>query len=292
MSGKTAFLNFFRSFFTIPPIDSWMARLTTGRDVNGVIVRMMPPNYLFPNPTFRKVERSGIKMDLNIHDYMDHAIYFDYRDASWSSLFTTATGSKVILDIGANNGFTALQLSRLAGVRQVIAFEPDSRNFEKAKKNLDLNLNPESIRLLNLGLGSSEAELFLRLGIEGNLGTMRVSSESPVDSNSPKIRVKRLDDVLTEEGVPRVDFIKIDVEGYELEVLKGGIKTLETSKPRLFIEIDDANLREQASSATELIQFLKNKGYECTNTVSGEVIHDGYDFAGKHFDAICVHIGS
>jgi len=285
-------LNRLRKMATLPPLDSWMAALTAGKDVDGVIVRMMPPNYLFPDPTLRSVERWGVKMDLNIHDYMDHAIYFDYRATSWNSLLKLAAGSKVILDIGANNGFTALRLSRLDGVRQVVAFEPDSANFEKAKANLALNSNPKSIRMLNVGLGSSEAELLLRIGTQGNSGTMKVSSESASASDSPRIQVKRLDDVLAEEGVPIVDFIKIDVEGYELEVLKGGIKTLENSKPRIFIEIDDGHLREQKSSAVELVNFLKSLGYECTNTVSGEKIHDGYDFAGKHFDAICVHVGN
>jgi FkbM family methyltransferase len=287
MRGKTAFLNLFRRIFTVPPLDAWMARLTAGRDVNSVIVRMMPPNYLFPDPTSRTVVRAGVKMDLNIHDYMDHALYFDFQDASREALFKSAIGSQIIVDVGANNGFTALRFSGMEGVKHVIAFEPDPANFGRAASNLALNGDVESITLLNLGLGAEDAELGLRVGIEGNSGTMKISSELSSGSSGSKIRVTRLDDTLADQGIHHVDFIKVDVEGYEMEVLKGARKTLETSKPRLFIEIDDANLREQSSSGTDLIHFLRGLGYQCENTVTGETLDDDYPFEGKHFDALC-----
>jgi FkbM family methyltransferase len=288
ISKKTAFLNFFRGLFTIRVFDFLMARLTCGREVNSLIVRVMPPNYLFKNPTEKFVERSSVKMRMNLHDYIDHALYFYYKDPSRDELLANAAGSKVVLDVGANNGYTALRISKLEGVQKVIAFEPDPGNFEKARLNIGLNLNSDSIELLNIGLGSRAAALDLYTPIESNSGAMRVSNDPSAERSTSKINVERLDDLMTELDLDRVDFIKIDVEGYEMEVLKGGIDTLRDFRPKLFIEIDDANLSDQSSSAREVVGFLIDLGYRCTNTVTSELLSVEYDFTGKHFDAICV----
>jgi FkbM family methyltransferase len=269
-----------------------MARLTAGRGVDSLIVRAMPANYLFKNPTYRKVERGGVIMTLNLHDYMDHALYFDFEDSSRSELFANVAGSKVVLDVGANNGFTALRICGIEGVQNVIAFEPDPANFEKARSNIGLNSNPEKIKLLNIGLGSRAAVLELYTPIDGNSGAMRVSNDPSADRTTSKINVERLDDLMMKLDLDRVDFIKIDVEGYEMEVLRGAADTLRDFRPKLFIEIDDSNLSDQSSSARDLIGFLMGLGYSCTNTVTGEALSVEYDFKGKHFDAICVPVAN
>lgn len=288
LAAKTKILNSVRKVATVSPLDSWLARITAGRDVDSPLVRMMPPNYLFPNPTRRLVKRDGVLIDLNIHDYMDHALYFDFRDQSRESLFESAVGSEVIIDVGANNGYTALRLSMLDGVRRVIAFEPDVANFRKASANIALNGGSEKIELLGIGLGPRDLDLELQMGIASNSGTMKVATSKADAVTDSIIKVRRLDDVLMEENIERVDFVKIDVEGYELEVLKGAGDIIKSSRPKLFVEIDDANLREQGSSARELIAFLKSFDYSCTNTATGEEISESYDFSGKHFDALCV----
>jgi FkbM family methyltransferase len=249
---------------------------------------MMPPNYLFANPTPKKVRRDGVLMNLNLHDYMDHALFFDFNDQSRESLFESAAGAETIVDVGANNGYTALRLASLDGVNSVIAFEPDATNFEKARRNIALNKVTEKIELLGIGLGPGDLELNLQIGIEGNSGTMKVAASTEGGATASRVKVRKLDDVLAESGITRVDFIKIDVEGYELEVLNGAVETLRSSRPRLFIEVDDANLSEQSSSARQLIGFLIGHGYSCTNSITGESLSIDYDFIGKHFDAICV----
>jgi hypothetical protein len=85
--------------------------------------------------------------------------------------------------------------------------------------------------------------------VDGPIRTVRVS-------------VRRLDDVLGESGVSKVDFIKLDVEGAELSVLHGAMKLLEgESRPAILAEVQDARTAAWGYAAREIIQFLVRMDY-------------------------------
>jgi hypothetical protein len=75
------------------------------------------------------------------------------------------------------------------------------------------------------------------------------------------VPAKRLDDVVRELGLPRVDFIKIDVEGHELRVLRGAEATMRTLRPVLLMELQDASLRPQRATPDEIVTLLHEWGY-------------------------------
>jgi Methyltransferase FkbM domain len=100
------------------------------------------------------------------------------------------------------------------------------------------------------------------------------------------IEVDILDDILKNKSIDKVDFIKIDVEGFENSVLLGAKKTLQT-KPILFIEIDDNYLKENKSGAKEIVELLLDLGYKSlTNAENGEEITVSSAFNNCHFDLI------
>lgn len=76
-----------------------------------------------------------------------------------------------------------------------------------------------------------------------------------------EIEIDSLDNILSERQISKIDFIKIDVEGFEYAVLAGGKKSIMQSKPIMFIELDDNNMRENNKSARELIELLLSFGY-------------------------------
>jgi FkbM family methyltransferase len=134
-----------------------------------------------------------------------------------------------VVDVGANIGYYSLLAARIVGPRgRIIAFEPEPDNLVELRMNIEGNgLGMAEIRPVAVGARAGTVS-FLR-GINGGV------TDGAGDSGASTVQVPMvaLDDVL--EGP--VGMIKIDVEGYEGEVLAGARRTIERCKPRLFVEI-------------------------------------------------------
>jgi hypothetical protein len=84
--------------------------------------------------------------------------------------------------------------------------------------------------------------------------------ETEVESRD-MVEVRRLDDVLNENPLVRLDVMKIDVEGAELRLLRGAVETLRKYRPVLLFEVSEASLKHQGGSPRELAAFLNNESY-------------------------------
>lgn len=101
------------------------------------------------------------------------------------------------------------------------------------------------------------------------------------------IEVDRLDTVCMEQNTGKIDFIKIDVEGFEYEVLAGGSEVIKKWKPVLFIELDDNNLKENNKNAKELVELLVGFGYDTFYQADIlTAVTPGMDFNNCHFDLV------
>jgi FkbM family methyltransferase len=144
-----------------------------------------------------------------------------------------------VLDIGANIGMTALTLSQICPRGRVAAIEPVPRNFQYLKRNVSES-GARNIKLFNFALGSSEGELLMQ-GHPSNFACSFVADNYTIpadDHFAERVPVKRLDDVFPELSLDRLNFIKIDVEGFELEVFAGAKDILNTYKPTVFLEMN------------------------------------------------------
>ena len=101
------------------------------------------------------------------------------------------------------------------------------------------------------------------------------------------VEIDTLDNSMQKFNIPKPSLIKIDVEGYELKVLKGGRETIIKHRPALFIELDDNNLREQGNSAKELIQSLTQLQYKIVNASNGQLVNENTNYTNCHFDILC-----
>jgi FkbM family methyltransferase len=121
-----------------------------------------------------------------------------------------------VVDVGANIGAFSLYQALNKGAGRVIAFEPSPAVFSRLAKNVALN-NASNVRLVNAAVGDAPGHLSFAEGA--------MSINCKVAPNGPiKVRCVTLDEELAD--IPRVDFLKIDTEGYETQVLRGGAATL------------------------------------------------------------------
>jgi FkbM family methyltransferase len=171
-----------------------------------------------------------------------------------------ARGSTVI-DVGSSEGLYALAMRAAVGSDgTVVAVEPNPASFA-ALRHRTWGAGIRS-RHLALGEVSGPATLYVPGGSDGapvrGLGSLvrpagTVGEKHVVDATT-------LDDLVANERV-RVGFVKIDVEGWELEVLRGATNVLARDRPRLLVEIEDRHLVRRPHSASEVVEWLLDQGY-------------------------------
>ncbi len=153
----------------------------------------------------------------------------------------------VIFDVGANIGNHSIYWARRSGGRTVHAFEPVDGTFKMLSRNIELNSLESQIVTYNVALGAAEGSARISHYDKENIGATRLSISSTWD-----IKVAPLDGLAN--SLDRVDFIKIDTEGFELDVLKGSAQTIDRCKPVIFVEIFESNKKK-------VFEFMRSKGY-------------------------------
>jgi len=169
----------------------------------------------------------------------------------------------VVLDIGAHHGFYSLLASQKVGPQgQVISFEPSLRERRKLLQHLKMNACTNTrVEEFALGESSGTAELYVVSGKETGCNSLRPPnvSQSTIATN---VQVARLDDYVQQHDIKRVDFIKMDVEGAELAVLKGATEFLAREpRPVIFCEVQDMRTRPWGYPALQIVDFLRQRGY-------------------------------
>ena len=181
------------------------------------------------------------------------------------------------LDIGANLGWYSLLLNKISDEGASIhAFEPDPMNYQLLSTNLSQN-NAEKVKTTETALSDSAGEKTLHLYLDKNRGR---HSLLPIN-NGKKVTVKTLtlDDYCEQNNIPSEDiaFIKIDVEGYEAIVLKGGDKTL-SHCPVILSEYAPEYMNKGEISAVEYLKMMYGKGYISLNITSEGISEVDSDF--------------
>lgn len=169
----------------------------------------------------------------------------------------------VFLDIGANIGYHSLFVaSLLKESGRVYSFEPISHLCSQLQASIALN-NFTNIEVCNFGLAESEGEATIHMRDE-NIGGSTLLSFPKIEKfdvkETEKVSLKKLDSFLGEHA--KVDVIKIDVEGYELEALRGAVNILKSNHPVIFMEFSPViYFQDYANKPLDLVDFLRGLGY-------------------------------
>ena len=165
----------------------------------------------------------------------------------------------IVVDAGASgSGIATMCFSKLVGdTGKVIALEPDKKNFQVLEQNLKLN-DVKNVIALNKGLWSREETLSFDSGM-GESSSVSFTNEHD-GGNRVNIACVDLDHLLKDLGVQGVDFIKMDIEGAEIEALEGMKSTLNAAKPSLAIA--SYHIRDGKQTYLAMEASLKTLGYQ------------------------------
>lgn len=188
----------------------------------------------------------------HIEPYATTAEYLD---------FASLKGGDVVLDLGAYAGVTSIIFGKLVGPRgHVYAFEADKLNYECAKTNLQMAakvMGIENVTLLRKAVWShSDGLLFSN---EGAMGSSAVAITGGKRGLERIVESVRLQDFFAERGLQHVDFVKIDIEGGEVEVLKSSANFLHGMKAKLIVE---PHLVNGKLCTEECCRVLEAAGYD------------------------------
>lgn len=274
-----------RSLFKVPIAEKLIRKHSIHKMYGKGFTKFIALHSEYPIPSIRNCSLDGINYSLDISNLVDWYIYFGFKEKEKEKLFSLLEKGQTVIDVGANIGDMTLKFAKSVGENgKVLSFEPFPAMFKKLTHNISLNTF-QNIFPFNFGLANTASELGMEEPSAGNPGMNRITSITK--NQTTKIKVNRLDDVLVEQKIESIDALKIDVEGFEFEVLLGASESIIKCKPLLFIELDDDNLKDQGRTAKELIQLLETYNYTITKAETDEAINSDYNFSNCHFDIIC-----
>jgi FkbM family methyltransferase len=178
----------------------------------------------------------------------------DYERAEFEALERRLHRGMTVVDVGANIGLhTVFLASRVSPGGRVLALEPEPANFGYLEANVQRN-GLTNVELFMVGAGARGGTLRLHLvpGTVGGHTAAEIDGGSSID-----VEVVRLDDLLRDK-VTRIDLMKLDVEGYEAQVLDGFRETLARDRPLLLIEFSPPLLRRCGTRPEELLATLQS----------------------------------
>src|SRR5438876_11406302 len=158
----------------------------------------------------------------------------------------------ITVDVGANCGLYTRRLARLS--RQVHAFEPSQQMARLLRRTSARNVSVHEIALSD---HDGDAELFIPQGDDGlvyGLASLEARADPSARIVSAHVPIARLDAVIDQD----VAFVKIDVEGHELNVLNGAVELLERCQPVFLVEAED---RHRADATRSVFEFFRGKSY-------------------------------
>ena len=179
---------------------------------------------------------------------------------------------QVVYDVGGHHGLYALFFARAVGPRgRVISFEPNTDSVSQIRGNLALNrFTHGEVRQTALGAEAGEKEFVIPQGQRGGTSgdaELAAAYRAEVKTESIRVPVDTLD--RQAQTLPPPTFIKVDVEGMEIEVLRGARETLMRARPTLFVEIHGTTPESKRAHADGVIALLLAAGYRCQQVESG-----------------------
>lgn len=208
--------------------------------------------------SYMEVERAGLRWVLNPSDYVQQSLFWLGEHDRWEvfHIKKLLPPDAVICDVGANFGYYSVSLAAsLKPKARIFAFEPHPGTRARLQRHVTLNELGDVVTVVPCALSDKPGTVRMT-SREDNTGAAHISQHGDTE-----VEVTTLDGICARHQLSRLDFVKIDVEGFEPNVLRGGDYCLRTFRPKLFVEMMPVQLERTGSSAAELASILRGYGY-------------------------------
>ena len=217
-----------------------------------------------------QVLSSSVVMNVNLDSYIESKLYFNTNyglnvleplDFNLCRALKKKITKPVLIDVGANVGTMCLPIAKKFTLIDVIAYEPNPDIFKRLKQNIQLN-SVDNIDARMCGVSEQSGRLVLNVPTSSSANFGSSSYLNNIDIDNPKkiqTKVVSLDEDIGDNH--HVVGIKIDVQGLELDVLKGALSLIKEYKPFLIFEIEDIYYEDPYSYQREVRDFFQNLNY-------------------------------
>ena len=210
---------------------------------------------------FQIVSRNNISYHLDLKEAIDRAIFLmGWEPLTINWLHDNLNKGDIVIEVGANIGAHSLIISKIISPEgQLFCFEPTNYAYEKLNKNF--NLNPDlkqNTRLIKSFVSNKE----------GSKKSYKIRSSWVVDKSVAlgdsmdedfSGEIINLDDFFID--LPKLNLIKIDVDGFDFKVLQGAKEIIKLFKPTIFVELGEIDLNRNGDSVSDIIDLFTDIGY-------------------------------
>jgi FkbM family methyltransferase len=237
-------------------------------------------------------DRFGVEVLLypsdGVADRYEHGGYNEQAEQDFCAAFLRP--GMVAFDVGANYGLYSLLFAKSVGEGSVFAFEPEPWNFERLTRNIALN-DASAVTPIRAAVFRTDGEVQLNVYPREQHGwhtlgrpAMELDGKPCRPEATVGVPAVTLDTFCGEHGIARIDLLKIDVEGAELDVLRGAQTLLESGAIGcVLFEVSPLMLEGMGHTVEEVFTYLRERGFELHDVAEGGALTPVSDLASERY---------
>jgi FkbM family methyltransferase len=228
----------------------------------------------------RIIKRNGLFFEVDITEGLDLSLFLfgNFQRHVSDNKYLRLNEDAIIMDVGANVGIMTLHFAKKAAKGKVYAFEPTHYAFKKLQRNIVLNpeLEPR-IQLTQTFLSCTEKKskpitAYSSWKINKKVGENQHPVHGGAAMSTEGVPTTTIDEFVKEYNIDRIDFIKIDTDGHEFDVLSGGRNTIEQLRPQIIFELGQYVMAEHEIDFMDYLHFFKKFNYTLSDAANNKSI--------------------
>lgn len=228
----------------------------------------------------RIIQRNGIGFEIDITEGLDLSLFLfgNFQKHVSENKYLNLPEDAVIFDVGANVGIMSLNFAKQAPKGKVYAFEPTHYAIEKLKRNLELNheigkiIQPVQTFISCEGTAQNKIKAFASWKINKEVGSDQHPVHGGKAMSTEGVPTTTIDDYVKEKQINRLDFIKIDTDGHEFDVLLGAKTAIEKFHPQIIFELGQYVMEERGIKFKDYERFFSELNYDLSNAANNKAI--------------------